>query len=239
MFVLVQVSSLHSGAKPKVTGLDGSNVEVPEAELDRFRRKFLKLTPFFDRNAACELAVRVVRAGGLNLGFPSQTHRTRCHGDPISKGILIVNKAYVSGANTAHSHHAEENLLIHCNSSDRNWTVVEIDSILIDIEPCHSERYPPHHCRLLFSAGGYVSVPRNGGAAESVHMRFAPKLGHAYTPILYIQKQPPPGESAQARSTKGGSRTDFDDGKDRMLGALPGETFFNGIKQSTKSRPGG
>lgn len=206
-FVLVRADSLREGATPQTLDINRNPIAVPAHEINRFRRKYYKLIGAFDRDHACEVAAKVV--------------------NPVTHQKVVMS----AGSTREGSKHAEESLLIQCYNNNHHWTQVELDSILIDIEPCHGGRYPGHLCFDLFRPVGR-HIPISGG--HPVLFRFTPKVNKAFTPIIYFQDQPAPGAQARARAWKTGKASDYLDEKLYKLGPPPGTIFYTNIKKSTQ-----
>jgi hypothetical protein len=235
-FVLVRADSLRVGATPHTLDVNHAPIVVPAHEIDRFRRKYYKLICEFDRDHACEVAAKV--AGTYPLHGPApHNHRPNCHHHVPIANTISLQKEVMSAGSTHGAAHAEESLLIKCYNINNLWTHVELDSILIDIEPCYGGRYPGHLCLDFFRpVGRQIAILGAGahGAALFVNFRFFPKRSHPFTPIIYFQDQPALKEQARARAWKTGKASDYLDEKLYKLGPPPGTNFYTNIKTTTK-----
>lgn len=119
-------------------------------------------------------------------------------------------------------YHAEEQLLISCGKVHGGTIDLDIDSMLIDIEPCYGGRYPGHCCTELFKPmGRKIQTPQG-----TITLKFSPKYGHAYTPIFFLTYQPPKGEKADAQAWKPKELGVYIDRLVHLIGPPPGVTLF-------------
>ena len=165
------------------------------------------------KGAAC---CAVAKSANLKVGAP--LHAKNCHSLEAPKLQHVhFDKLVGHGLSEKWSHHAEEQLLVNSGLTD-----LDIDSMLIDIEPCYDNRYPPHCCTDLFRPqGGTVQTPQGKKT-----MRFSPKYGHDYTPIFFLTYQPPRGEKADAQAWKPKSLGMYIDTLVNLIGPPPGVAVF-------------
>ena len=137
--------------------------------------------------------------------------------------------------------------------------------MIIDLEPCYGGRYSGHNCTALFRKGGRnltvqnnqqnnlqfnLPLPNNHVVnlqlpanllpqqpqQQQINFRFVPKVGHAYTPILYLASQPEEGEKAKIKLIVGSKRSEQRDKKVYMLGPPPGIEVFALGKNNPKKQ---
>ncbi|KAG7134961.1 hypothetical protein HYQ45_007152 [Verticillium longisporum] len=180
-----------------------------------------------------------------------------CSGNIISTGDFGIEMA----GSTYQEHHAEEALLSGSRRTRRRLTsewidgrqtdvwLVELDvqCVLLGIEPCFGGRYPGHKCRDFFSSAGRLFRPRvgsvtaattgvlrKGEVAEAmwVRARFVPRSDRGVTPVFCYEMQrdkanPVPSVLSALKKTTGqGPNFAWLDAKDDLWGSMYGDVMW-------------
>ena len=87
--------------------------------------------------------------------------------------------------NVPREHHAEEEVFHRLGHKN-----IQVYSMLISLEPCHSGRYPGHRCIDFFNETGRILIH----GRRPISHRFIPH--QKYTPIFYVESQTAKGQSS-------------------------------------------
>ncbi|KAK0710584.1 hypothetical protein B0H67DRAFT_583024 [Lasiosphaeris hirsuta] len=135
--------------------------------------------------------------GGLQIGsfqraYDALTREMKSQGG-CEAVFELLGPAYLRARNSPMAEHAEENILDAAGPGigPAGTKRILINSALINIEPCHDNRYPGHNCQSFFRSAGRLYKNLNCG--------FVP--GQADTPIFYTEAQPPAGSTSTMSRT--------------------------------------